>query len=121
MSSEPGIVDHIVECCGAAGDVSARKMFGEYGLFMQGRMVGVICDDLLFVRPTAAGRAMAPELAEKSPFPRAKPYLFVPEHRWDDTDWLAALLRTTCDQTPLPKSRAKRGPRKNAVARGGKP
>lgn len=57
MASSQGTVDFIVEQTAAAGTVSARKMFGEYGIYCDGRIVALVCDDRLFVKPTPEGRA----------------------------------------------------------------
>lgn len=61
MSSRQSTVDLIVEQMAKAGVVSARKMFGEYGVYCDGKMVTLVCDDQLFVKPTAAGRAFIGE------------------------------------------------------------
>ena len=34
-------------------------MFGEYGVYVDGKMIGLICDDQLYVKPTASGRLHA--------------------------------------------------------------
>ena len=57
MASQPGTVDFILEQASGAGAVSARKMFGEYTLYCDGKVVALVCDDMLFVKPTGAGRA----------------------------------------------------------------
>ena len=57
MASQQGIVDYIVEQARGGGGVSAKRMFGEYGLYCDGKMVAMVCDDALFVKPTAGGRA----------------------------------------------------------------
>ena len=56
MASQRSTIDYIVEQMGGPRLVSARKMFGEYGLFCDGKMVALVCDDQLFVKPTPAGR-----------------------------------------------------------------
>ena len=57
MSSKQSLADFIIEQIENAGTVSARKMFGEYGIFCNGKMVALICDDQFFVKPTIAVRA----------------------------------------------------------------
>jgi DNA transformation protein len=37
MSSQQSTVDFILDQISAAGDVSAKKMFGEYGLYCNGK------------------------------------------------------------------------------------
>src|SRR5687768_3043631 len=77
MASDRKTVDFIVEQIAGAGVVSARPMFGEYGVYCDGKMVAIIGDDQLFLRPTSGGRAFAAEAEEVSPYPGAKPHLLI--------------------------------------------
>jgi TfoX/Sxy family transcriptional regulator of competence genes len=105
MATQPRIVDFLLDQFGDAGGVTAKKMFGEYGLFLEGRMFAMICDDRLFFKPTPAGRALFTEIEEAAPYPGAKPCLVVPEEAWDDREWLAELARTTAMALPMPRNK----------------
>jgi DNA transformation protein len=83
-------------------------MFGEYGMYCDGKIIALICDDQLFIKPTAAGRAYLGEVTDGEPFPGAKPYFLIEGDRWDDADWLADLVKTTADDLPLPKPKKAR-------------
>ena len=108
MASDPKTVDFIIDQIAAAGDVSARKMFGEYGVYCDGKMVAMVCDDQLFVKPSAGARALAPDLGEGVPYPGAKPCLLVDTDRWDDRDWLTELIRISARELPAPKPKKPR-------------
>ena len=103
MASDPKTVAFIVDQLAAAGEVSAKPMFGEYGVYCDGRMVALICDEQLFVKPTPGGRAFAGAIDEAPPYPGAKPCLLVDADRWDDADWLAELVRISTAELPMPK------------------
>ena len=103
MATDRKTVDFIVEQIAGAGTVSARSMFGEYGLYCDGKMVAIIGDEQLFLRPTSAGRAFATEAEDVSPYPGAKPHLLIDAERWDDGEWMTELVRLTCAELPLPK------------------
>ncbi|KUY74842.1 competence protein TfoX [Burkholderia cepacia] len=105
MASSQGTVDFIVEQMAAAGTISARKMFGEYGIYCDGKMAALVCDDRLFVKPTPEGRAFLGTYEEGSPYPGAKPHLVISGERWDDREWLSALIRITAAQLPVPVKR----------------
>ncbi|MFY9628771.1 MAG: TfoX/Sxy family protein [Methylocystis sp.] len=109
MASRQGTVDFIVEQLAEAGAVSARKMFGEYGIYCDGKMVALVCDDQLFVKPTAAGRALIGDVTEGAPYKGAKPCFVISVERWDDAEWLAKLIRISTAELPPPikKRRAK--------------
>jgi DNA transformation protein len=108
MGSQKSTADFIVDQIAKAGEVSAKKMFGEYGVYCDGKMVAVICDDLLYFKPTAGGRAYLGTPQEVSPFPQAKPYFFIDGERWDDAQWLAELARITARELPLKPPKKKK-------------
>lgn len=106
MSSQQKTVDYIQEQAGGAGTITARKMFGEYALYCDGKVMAFICDDQLFIKPTPAGRDYLGEVTEGEPYPGAKPYFLIDGDRWDDAEWLAGLVKTTADALPAPKPKA---------------
>lgn len=103
MASRQNTVDYISGQMAAAGTVSARKMFGEYGVYCDGVFIGVICNDTLYLKPTSEGAAQAPELEHAPAYEGAKPSLLIPEDKLDDTEWLAALVALTRDHLPAKK------------------
>lgn len=107
MASNPRTVDYLLEQMTGAGAVTGRKMFGEYALFCDGKMVALICDDQLFIKPTVAGRAYVGVATEKPPYKGAKPYLWISGDQWDDSDWLTELVRISAAELPLPVKKAK--------------
>jgi DNA transformation protein and related proteins len=109
MSSKQEIADYIVDQMNSMGnEVTARKMFGEYGIFCQGKMVALVADDQLYIRPTTAGKEFIGEVEEAPPYPGAKNYYLIPEDQWDDAEWLSELVRITTPEVPLPKPKKKR-------------
>ena len=109
MASQQSTVAFIAEQMANAGTISARKMFGEYGIFCDGKMVALVCDDKLFVKPTATGRAFIGDVAEAPPYKGAKPCFVISAEKWDDDEWLAELIRVSTAELPTPvkKRRAK--------------
>ena len=108
MSTDAKTVAFIVEQAAMVGAVSAKPMFGEYGLYHDGKMVAMVCDNQLFVKPTSLGRAFAPEAKEAPPYPGAKACLLIDPERWDGGEWMSELFRISSTQLPLPKRKAKR-------------
>jgi TfoX/Sxy family transcriptional regulator of competence genes len=110
MATQQRTIDYLIEQAAGAGNVSARSMFGEYGLYVDGKMIGLVCDDQLFVKPTASGRVHAEPVCDAPPYPDAKPQMLIETDRWDDAEWLGDLLRVTAAELPTPKPREpKRG------------
>lgn len=105
MASSLELVQHIADQLTPCGAVAYKKMFGEYGLYLNGKMFASVCDDMLFVKPTKAGRALVPDCPLAPPYPGAKDCLLI-EHV-DDRDLLCALAEATCSELPMPKPRKK--------------
>jgi TfoX/Sxy family transcriptional regulator of competence genes len=116
MATDRGTVDYLLEQAAAAGALSVRKMFGEYALYCDGRVVALVCDDQLFLKPTAAGRAVLGKVTEGFPYPGARPWFVVTGDRWDDSDWLADLIRRTAAELPLPKPKRPRAKKRKAAS-----
>jgi TfoX/Sxy family transcriptional regulator of competence genes len=85
--------------------MSIKPMFGEYGVYVDGKMIGSICDDQLYVKPTASGRLHAEPVSEAPPYPGAKPHLLIETHRCDHAEWLSDPLRVTAAELPISKPR----------------
>ena len=45
MACNPDFVQYVVDQCADAGEITARKMFGDYGIYCHGKIFGLICDD----------------------------------------------------------------------------
>ncbi|PIQ33761.1 MAG: competence protein TfoX [Zetaproteobacteria bacterium CG_4_9_14_3_um_filter_49_83] len=83
-------------------------MFGEYCLYYDGKPVGLVCNDLLFLKPTAAGRALLTEIVEASPYPRARLHFQIDPDTWEDANRLCELVVATARELPLPKPKKPR-------------
>ena len=105
MASNQSTVDFILGQLMGAGDISARKMFGEYGIYCDGKMVASVCDDQLFVKPTASGRAFIVEVVEAPPYPGAKPGFLISAEQIKNHVWLSELIQITTKELPLPKKK----------------
>ncbi|MBN1757971.1 MAG: TfoX/Sxy family protein [Chitinispirillaceae bacterium] len=105
MSSSAEFVEYVTENMCGAGTISARKMFGEYGVYCDGKIVALICNNQLFIKPTDAGRGKIPQAECAFPYPGAKPYLLIGGDIIDDVERLSELVRVTADALPLPKRR----------------
>jgi TfoX/Sxy family transcriptional regulator of competence genes len=111
MATRPVTVDFILEQMAGAGAMSARKMFGEYGVYRSGVLVALICDDQLFVKPSEAGRAFLAECEPAPPYPVAKPWWRVGDALLEDSDRLCDFVRLTYGELALAKTPAKKKPR----------
>jgi TfoX/Sxy family transcriptional regulator of competence genes len=113
MATDASFVDYVRDQIDA-GPISTRKMFGEYALYHGEKVVALICDNQLFVKPTEAGRALLGEPVEAPPYPGAKPHFLI-EELLDDRDQLSELIRVTAEELPAPKPKKAKASKKVAV------
>ena len=103
MASRLEYVRYVAEQLSGAGEITYKKMFGEYGLYCDGKIFANVSDDQLFVKITEAGRSLFPGLPEAPPYPGAKNYFRI--ESVDNRDFLTALTLATCQALPEPKKK----------------
>ena len=109
MASSKEFVEYAAEQLRDAGNISYRKMFGEYGWYCDGKFMGVICDDQLFVKITPETEQAFPDVPKVPPYEGAKEYFLVEDI--DDRELLTKLARAAWEALPEPKP--KRGRKKD--------
>jgi TfoX/Sxy family transcriptional regulator of competence genes len=98
--SDADLVQYIVEQAAKAGEIRARKMFGDYALYCNNKVVGLICDDYLCLKPF---RQLEPVLHDEDkqmrpPYEGAKPHYVITDV--DDADYVSLLVRTVAMNIP---------------------
>ena len=107
MASDKKFMDYIVDQIDNAGEITYKSMFGEYGVFSDGKIFALVCDNKLFVKPTEGGREFIKDVVEAPPYPGAKPSFLI-EEKIDDREWISNLVRITIKELPAPKIRKKK-------------
>ena len=104
MATSKATVDYILDQL-APLPVRARAMFGEYGLNFDEKFVALICDDTLFVKPTAISHQFFNDGDLGQPYPGAKGHYAVSGAHLDDSVWLQEVIARTAEVVPLPKKK----------------
>lgn len=107
MASKQSTVDFITEQMAAAGMITSRKMFGEYAVYLDGKVIAFVCDDQFFIKPTEEGKKFYPEAQMAPCYPGSKDYMVIPEEKWDDRDFMKQIAMVTASALPTPKSKKK--------------
>jgi TfoX/Sxy family transcriptional regulator of competence genes len=108
MATDRNTIAFLLDQLSALGEVSARKMFGEYCLYLSGKPVGLVCDDQLYLKPTKAGTSLIDKVVEGAPYTGAKPHLLVTADQWEDGEWLCNLVQMTARELPMPRPKVKK-------------
>lgn len=111
MASDLEFVQYVCEQASQQWNVTSRLMFGDYTLYCQGKVVGLVCDNQLFVKPTDAGKDYLGSFEEAPAYPGAKPSLLI-QDQIDDGPWLSKLIAITVEALPKPRPKKPRKPKK---------
>lgn len=107
MATKKATVDYVLDQL-APLPVRARAMFGEYGVYCDEKMVALICDDTLFVKPTTISDQFFTAADLAPPYPGAKDHYAVSEDHLDDSAWLQEVIARTTELVPVPKKKARK-------------
>ncbi len=104
MATSQRTIDFLLDQLDTVPGVRARKMFGEYTLYCDEKVVALVCDDQLFVKITGPGKVLiGKRYAEGFAYPGAKASILVGAGDLDDHERLAELIRITAAALPSPK------------------
>lgn len=106
MGTRAETIDHLLDAL-APLPLTARKMFGEYALYLDGKVVALVCDDQLFLKPTPGAQSALPDCPQGAPYPGAKPHLQVTE-ALDDPDAVMIALKAIAADLPAPKPKKRK-------------
>ena len=110
MASKIEFVEYVADQLRDAGTITYKKMFGEYGLYCDGKIFAVVCKDQLFVKITENVKKSYPELSEAPPYEGAKNYFLIEDVA--DQAMLTKLVTVTCRELPNPKPKTPKKPGK---------
>ncbi len=108
MASRKETLDYLMQRLSALPGLYARKMFGEYSIYYKDKVIALLCDDQLFVKPTEAGKSYLKDPLYAPPYPGAKESFLIPEDDWDDTNWLCELFRISEPELKVPVKKKKK-------------
>jgi len=108
MATNPATAAQIEAHLAGAGDVRTKKMFGEYGVYLDEKLVGAIADDQLFLKITSGSRPLLDESHDAPPYPGASLHHLIPAEKLEDEAWLHKVIRQVADDLPMPKPKKKK-------------
>jgi TfoX/Sxy family transcriptional regulator of competence genes len=100
MASKQEYVDYVIEQIDNAGVITAKKMFGGYHVYSNGKLFALVIDNKLFVKITDSGREFAKGVTQVPAFPKTKILSFLIEDQLEDREWISTLVRITIEELP---------------------
>ena len=102
MATDKDFIAYIAEQAQLGSALTFKRMFGEYGVYLEGKVIAFVCDNSLFIKSTEATSEITRTLPQRPPYPGTKPYP-VADELLDDSDALKSLLTRTAEALPAPK------------------
>lgn len=107
MASDKSFAEYIIGQIENAGVITYKKMFGEYAIYSDGKIVVLICDNQVFIKPTESGREFIGDVVEAFPYPGSKPNFLI-EDGFEEREWFSELVRISAKELPVPKPKKKK-------------
>ena len=118
MASESAFIGYLMEQLQWVGPISGRRMFGGYGIFLEGLMFGIVFDNTLYLKVDEDSKSdfvslgLPPFIYSRGAKDVALSYFQAPEEALDDSEMLitwanrayAAALRCAAEKTKKPRS-----------------
>ena len=101
MTTSTATIAHIIDTFPTL-NLTAKKMFGEAALYLDGTVVAFICDDILLIKPTPAALAILPDADRGPAYPGSKDYIIASD-LLDDPDLCTRAFRAVQSDAPPPK------------------
>lgn len=103
MPTKPETIVKLKEAIGELDGLVIKPMFGEYGVWVDGKVVGGVHDDTLFLKASAGAKELTTGFDEAPPYPGAKPSIIVPETQWNESGWIQKVILASAASLPAPK------------------
>ena len=104
MATSKEFHDYIVENLQKAGKVTTRKMMGEYCVYFNGKLVGNICDNTLFLKPTESALRLLPGAERGYPYEGSKSLMIIMDEA-ENTELVKCVFNSMYEELPVPKKR----------------
>ncbi len=96
--------EYVRERFSAAGDIVIRAMMGGYLVYFNGKLIGDICDNELFLKRTPTSDRLLADSELRYPYEGSKTLMHVFDS-FEDTDLIAELLEGMYAELPERRSK----------------
>ena len=104
MATSKEYMDFVCEQIEGIGDISTKKMFGEYMAYINDKPLLTVCDNTVFVKKVSELATVMANAAVGCPYEGAKEHYILDI---DDTALTAQVIAILEPITPVPKKRKK--------------
>lgn len=107
MATSKEFCDYVIENLRRIGEASARKMMGEYLVYYRGKLIGDICGNCLFLKPTESVLRLMPDAERDYPYEGSKTQMVVVDDV-ENIERMSEVLNAMYGELPEPKKKTKK-------------
>ena len=96
--------EYVREVFSAAGDIVIKSMMGGYLVYFNGKLIGDICDNELFLKRTPTSDRLLADSELRYPYEGSKTLMHVFD-RFEDKELIQELLGGMYTELPAPKKK----------------
>ena len=96
--------EYVREVLSAAGDIVIKSMMGGYLVYLNGKLIGDICDNELFLKRTPTSDRLLADSELRNPYEGSKTLMHVFD-RFEDKELIQELLGGMYTELPAPKKK----------------
>ena len=100
--------EYVREVFSVAGDIVIKSMMGGYLVYLNGKLIGDICDNELFLKRTLTSDRLLADSEMRYPYEGSKTLMHVFD-RFDDTALIPELLNGMYNELPEKKPKKAKG------------
>ena len=104
MATTKEFHDYVVGNLLRIGDISTRKMMGEYCVYYKGKLIGDMCDNQFLLKPTDSVLRLMPNADRAYPYEGSRTLMAVVDDV-ENEELMEAVLNAMYDELPEPKKK----------------
>lgn len=112
MSTSKEFIDYILDCLGQDKSISTKRMFGEYAIYFDKKVVALVCDNTFFLKinsqTTSELEKLKTKLKTAPAYPGSKDYYIVDEDIFETKKVFLNLLETCAEEVELKTPKKKK-------------
>lgn len=107
MATTKEFHDYVVDSLQRIGNITTKRMMGEYCIYYRDKRIGDICDNTLFLKSTESVLRLMPDAGSAYPYEGSKTLMLVVEDV-GNTELMEAVLNAMYEELPEPKKRGRK-------------
>lgn len=106
MASSKEFVEYVCDQISGAGNIRYRMMMGDYCIYCDEKVIGLICDNTFFLKITKEAESILSNCHKGPAYEGAKLSYII--ENLEDREFLTKIVALTCKNLPMPKPKKKK-------------